>query len=139
MQAIVPLDEGSYSYAGTGCANPDAVTQIANGLSTTTYSYDQNGNLRPKDHRRRNHNICLGLCKSSHCAGFWRRDHHVRLRCLRQPRFPSNCHEHDPLSVQVVLRRVIHGAAVPHTQRPRSMCLMVIPLSPPLTSNSRAA
>src|SRR6516164_449782 len=26
-------------------ANPDAVTQIANGLSTTTYAYDNNGNL----------------------------------------------------------------------------------------------
>jgi RHS repeat-associated protein len=33
------------TYAGTGYANPDAVTQIANGLSTTTYSYDNNGNL----------------------------------------------------------------------------------------------
>src|SRR6266853_1756561 len=28
-----------------GYANPDAVTQIANGLSTTTYAYDNNGNL----------------------------------------------------------------------------------------------
>jgi YD repeat-containing protein len=36
---------GSYAYAGTGYANPHAVTQIANGLSTTTYSYDKNGNL----------------------------------------------------------------------------------------------
>src|SRR6266704_5160691 len=26
-------------------ANPDAVTQIANGVSTTTYAYDNNGNL----------------------------------------------------------------------------------------------
>jgi RHS repeat-associated protein len=34
-----------YTYAGTGYANPDAVTQIANGLSTTTYAYDNNGNL----------------------------------------------------------------------------------------------
>jgi len=47
MQAIVPLDEGSY-YAGTGYASPDAVTQIANGLSTTTYTYDNNGNLTQK-------------------------------------------------------------------------------------------
>jgi YD repeat-containing protein len=34
-----------YTYAQTGYANPDAVTQIANGLSTTTYSYDNDGNL----------------------------------------------------------------------------------------------
>ena len=26
-------------------ANPDAVTQIGNGQSTTTYAYDNNGNL----------------------------------------------------------------------------------------------
>jgi hypothetical protein len=26
-------------------ASPDAVTQIANGLSSTTYAYDNNGNL----------------------------------------------------------------------------------------------
>ena len=48
MRTIVPLDDGSYSYAGMGYANPHAVTQIANGLSTTTYSYDQNGNLSQK-------------------------------------------------------------------------------------------
>ena len=29
-------------------ANPDAVTQIANGVSTTTFSYDNNGNLIQK-------------------------------------------------------------------------------------------
>jgi YD repeat-containing protein len=28
-----------------GYADPDAVTLIANGLSTTTYTYDNNGNL----------------------------------------------------------------------------------------------
>jgi YD repeat-containing protein len=28
-----------------GYANPDAVTQIGNGLSTTSYAYDNNGNL----------------------------------------------------------------------------------------------
>jgi len=48
MRAIVPPDEGSYSYAGTSYANPHAVTQLANGLSTTTCSYDQNGNLSQK-------------------------------------------------------------------------------------------
>ena len=35
----------AYTYASTGYANPDAATQIANGLSTTTYAYDNNGNL----------------------------------------------------------------------------------------------
>src|SRR5262245_1442575 len=35
----------SCANSPTGYANPDAVTQIANGLSTTTYSYDNNGNL----------------------------------------------------------------------------------------------
>jgi RHS repeat-associated protein len=34
-----------YTYGGTGYANPDAVTQIANGVSTTTLAYDNNGNL----------------------------------------------------------------------------------------------
>jgi RHS repeat-associated protein len=35
----------SYQYGGASYANPDAVTQIADGHSTTTYSYDNNGNL----------------------------------------------------------------------------------------------
>jgi RHS repeat-associated protein len=35
----------NYTYAQTGYANPDAVTQIANGVSTTTYGYDGDGNL----------------------------------------------------------------------------------------------
>ena len=48
MRAILRLDVGWYSYAGTGYANPHAVTQIANGQSTTTYSYDLNGNLTQK-------------------------------------------------------------------------------------------
>ena len=38
----------TYTYLGTGYANPHAVSQIANGQSTTTYSYDQNGNLVQK-------------------------------------------------------------------------------------------
>src|SRR5262245_37525240 len=35
----------AYSYAGTGYSNPDAPTQIANGVSTTTFSYDADGNV----------------------------------------------------------------------------------------------
>ena len=37
-----------HSYSGTGYANPDAPTQIANGVSTTTFSYDNDGNLVQK-------------------------------------------------------------------------------------------
>jgi len=37
-----------YSYGGVAYANPDAVTQIANGLSTTTFAYDNNGNVTQK-------------------------------------------------------------------------------------------
>src|SRR5882762_6301461 len=35
----------SYQYGGVSYANPHALTQIGNGLSTTTYAYDNNGNL----------------------------------------------------------------------------------------------
>jgi RHS repeat-associated protein len=34
-----------YTYAQTGYANPDAVTQIANGTATSSFAYDNNGNL----------------------------------------------------------------------------------------------
>jgi YD repeat-containing protein len=34
-----------YSYYGMSFANPHAVTSIGNGLSTTSYAYDNNGNL----------------------------------------------------------------------------------------------
>ena len=37
-----------YANSPMGYANPDAVTQIANGLSTSTFSYDNNGNLAQK-------------------------------------------------------------------------------------------
>ena len=40
----------TYTYAGSGYASPDAVTQVSTmGLSTTTYSYDANGNLVQAD------------------------------------------------------------------------------------------
>ena len=38
-------DLGNYTYGETSYANPNAVTQIANGLATTTYAYDNSGNL----------------------------------------------------------------------------------------------
>jgi YD repeat-containing protein len=37
-----------YTYAGTGYANPHAVTQIGNGTATSTFTYDNNGNLIQK-------------------------------------------------------------------------------------------
>jgi RHS repeat-associated protein len=37
-----------YTNSPTGYANPDAVTQIANGLSTTTFAYDNDGNVTQK-------------------------------------------------------------------------------------------
>src|SRR5258706_3395968 len=48
MRVIVQPDVGPYSHAGTGYANPDAVTQIASGYSTSTFSYDNDGNLVQK-------------------------------------------------------------------------------------------
>lgn len=38
----------TYPYAGIGYANPHAPTQIANGVSTSTFSYDNAGNLIQK-------------------------------------------------------------------------------------------
>jgi YD repeat-containing protein len=37
-----------YTKSLMGYVNPDAVTQIANGLSTTTFTYDNNGNVTQK-------------------------------------------------------------------------------------------
>jgi YD repeat-containing protein len=45
MRTTEPPDVASYSYAGAGYANPHAATQIGNGTATTTYAYDNNGNL----------------------------------------------------------------------------------------------
>lgn len=48
MRPVVPPEVGSYSYGETGYANPHAVTSIGNGLSTTTFVYDNNGNVAQK-------------------------------------------------------------------------------------------
>ena len=45
MRTAAPGASREYSYGGVAYANPDAVTQIANGLSTTTFTYDNNGNV----------------------------------------------------------------------------------------------
>jgi RHS repeat-associated protein len=46
MRTAAPGASSGYPYGGY--ANPDAVTQIANGLSTTTFAYDDNGNVTQK-------------------------------------------------------------------------------------------
>jgi YD repeat-containing protein len=48
MRTAAPGASRGYPYAGIAYANPDAVTQIANGLSTTSLSYDADGNLAQK-------------------------------------------------------------------------------------------
>src|SRR6516225_5643882 len=48
MRAAALCPSFGYPYGGTAYANPDAVTQIANGLSTTTFTYDNNGNVTQK-------------------------------------------------------------------------------------------
>jgi RHS repeat-associated protein len=48
MHGRVRFEPNLYSYAGTGYANPHAATQLSNGLSTTTFAYDQNGNVTQK-------------------------------------------------------------------------------------------
>jgi uncharacterized protein RhaS with RHS repeats len=48
MRTVAPGAPAGYSYGGVAYANPDAVTQIANGLSTTTFAYDNNGNVTQK-------------------------------------------------------------------------------------------
>jgi RHS repeat-associated protein len=45
MRTVAPFALRPYSHAGIAAPNPHAVTQIANGVSTTTFSYDSEGNL----------------------------------------------------------------------------------------------
>jgi hypothetical protein len=48
MELPAGVSTSTYTYAGTGYANPHAVTQIANGVSTSTFVWDNNGNLIQK-------------------------------------------------------------------------------------------
>jgi RHS repeat-associated protein len=48
MRAVAPGIPRQYSYGGMAYSNPDAPTQIANGLSTSTFAYDNDGNLIQK-------------------------------------------------------------------------------------------
>jgi hypothetical protein len=47
MRGVAPGALNDYSYGGAANANPDAVTQIATGYSTTTFQYDNDGNVMP--------------------------------------------------------------------------------------------
>ncbi len=46
LPAGVPIS--TYTRAGTGYANPHALTSLSNGYSTSSYAYDNNGNLIQK-------------------------------------------------------------------------------------------
>jgi RHS repeat-associated protein len=48
MRAAALSPSSRCPYKGTAYADPDAPTQIANGLSTTTFTYDNNGNVTQK-------------------------------------------------------------------------------------------
>jgi hypothetical protein len=48
MHTAAPGASRGYPHGGMAYANPDAVTQIANGLSTTTFTFDNNGNVTQK-------------------------------------------------------------------------------------------
>jgi RHS repeat-associated protein len=48
MRAVISPDGRAYPYVGMGNANPDAVTQIATGYSTTSLVYDADGNVVQK-------------------------------------------------------------------------------------------
>jgi YD repeat-containing protein len=41
----IAVAAGNYTYAETNYANPHAPTAFFKGTATTTYSYDNNGNL----------------------------------------------------------------------------------------------
>jgi hypothetical protein len=97
-----------YPNSPIGYANPDAVTQIANGLSTTTFQFDNNGNVTQKTVDGNHDHLCLGLREPTHRPRRRRSNHDLRIRPLRPARHP-NRHDHDHIvSVQIVLRRVLH-------------------------------
>src|SRR5262245_36761005 len=48
MRAAAPPSSLRYSYGGTAYANPHALTQLSSGLSTSTFVYDNNGNVAQK-------------------------------------------------------------------------------------------
>jgi len=45
---VSEIGSNTYTYAGTGYANPHTLTELSNGVSTSTFAYDNNGNLTQK-------------------------------------------------------------------------------------------
>ena len=48
MELPAGVSTSTYTYAGMGFANPHAVTQIGSGVSTSTFQFDNNGNVVQK-------------------------------------------------------------------------------------------
>jgi hypothetical protein len=48
VRTVVSPDPDSYPYSVISYADPDAVTKVANGLSTTTLIFDDNRNVTQK-------------------------------------------------------------------------------------------
>jgi hypothetical protein len=68
-----------------GYAKPDAVTQIANGVSTTTYSYDNNGNLSQKTTDGVTTTYVYDYANRLIALGSQGATHHVCIRCFGFP------------------------------------------------------
>ena len=127
-----------YPFGGTAYATPDAVSQIANGLSTTTYSYDQNGNLIQKttdgvsttyvwDYANRL--IALGSGGATTTYGY----DAFGGRVFQSTATTTTLY---PFKWYSVASSTGSGAKY---RQPRNTYSMATPLSLPSTSNSRAA
>ena len=97
----------SYRYAGMSYANPHAATQVANGLSTTTYAYDNNGNLTSAGNGTATTTYTLRLRQPSDRTLLPRCNNFIRIRRLRRARVSNrsdNIDQHVP--IQILLRRI---------------------------------
>jgi hypothetical protein len=114
MRAVIPPEGGPYPYAGPAYANPDAVTQIANGLSTTTFSYDNAGNVIQKtvdgttttytyDYLNRLTALGVGGATEGNAGD------DLRVRLGGESRVSNRNFHELSLSVQVVFRGIIDG------------------------------
>jgi YD repeat-containing protein len=96
----------SYRYGGVSYANPDAPTQIATGLSTTTYAYDNNGNLTSSGNGTATTTYSYDYANRL-IALFWRCNNFIRIRCFRIARVSDRSDDIDQhISVQILLSRV---------------------------------
>jgi YD repeat-containing protein len=48
MELPAGVSTSTHTYAGTSYANPHALTTLSNGQSTSTFAYDNNGNVVQK-------------------------------------------------------------------------------------------